>query len=557
MFAIYFQNIIYSELSIAKTPEESIYGIINNSFSRSPDSETLSKYPDIEIIRRDENAIDKSIPHDIPADIELIPMSPDEMKLISILKKRAPKRPFTPEHMNSSKLTKPNDYTSASSSLQPSAFSVHDANHISYLETSTITQSTTPTTTEQSGEQRKKFHANDSACSSGNASGSNTITMAYNTKLEPPVTSMSIGDARLLPLSRAVSSTRSTFVFQTQQAESPQAERTDKLENLAKSEDEHCSATRGADVVDTIVENSRFGHLSSTVNDHLYQQHQASFVVVSTDDSSDYSNEPLESDLLERLENNAITVTKSTIQTATTASLSAHVTPSPPPSHAVQHMQHFSDDHLFNVNSTDDIIDETSDSCVEHEIFSPDNAAKSPVTDGTSETTVTMTDGIYKIQNFEGLLQMQPGSMMLEQEIIEQNVEQQSPQRSSYSQMTIDEDGNNLIIGRSMTVCDESSNSTAALADCSGDNSADTAVEDLEPTIQNLDLIEDYPEKFTDAENYVLESGRFGDCNRDQWAPFICTNFMWFCICSAGKLECGWPAAGNGQYEFIGKWRGK
>lgn len=490
-----------------KTSDESIYGIINKSFSRSPDTETLSKYPDIEIIRRDENAIDKSIPHDIPADIELIPMSPDEMKLISIFKKRAPKRPFTPDHMNSSKLTKPNDYASSSSLQQPSTFSAHDANQISYLETSTITQSNT-TNTAQSAEQMKKFYANDSACSSGNSSGSNTITMAYNTKLEPPVTSMSISDARIVPLSRAVSSTRSTsFVFQAQRTKSPHAEQMDKSENLSRSDDEQ-SGTRSVDVVDTIVENSRFGHLSSTVNDHLYQ-HQASFVVVSTDDSSDYSNEQLESDLLERLENNAITVTKSTIQTSTTASNPTLAATSSPPIQSVRHIQHFSADQFANyisVNSTEEIIDETSDSCVEHEIFSPDNAAKSPTTDGTSETTGTTADGIYKIQNFEGVLNMQSGSMVLEQEMIDQNAAHQSPHRT-YSQMTIDEDGSNLIIGRSMTVCDDSSNSTAALADCSGDNSADTAVEDLEPTIQNLDHIEGYPDKFPDAENYVLELG--------------------------------------------------
>lgn len=535
-----------------KTSDESIYGIINKTFSHSPDSETLSKYPDIEIIRRDENAIDKSIPHDIPADIELIPMSPDEMKLISIFKKRAPKRPFTPDHMNSSKLTKPNDYASSSSSS--SAFSAHDsANHVSYLETSTITQSKMATTA-QSGEQMKKFHANDSACSgSGKAGGNNTITMAYNTKLEPPVTSMSIGDARIVPLSRSVSTTRSTFTFQPQRSKSPQAEQElfptardqfdlgqnnlicfdhgrsrskgfDQGQNnqndqqqTDRSDDEH-NAPRCADVVDTVVENSRFGHLSSTVNDHFYQ-HQASFVVVSTDDSSDYSNEPLECDLLERLENNAITVTKSTIQASTMPSNASHASPSSPPLQSTRNIQHFSADQFANymsVNSTEEIIDETSDSCVEHEILSPDNAAKSPTTDGTSETTVTMADGIYKIQNFEGVLQMQPGSMMLDQEIIEENAGHQSPQRS-YSQMPIDEDGNNLIIGRSMTVCDESSNSTAALADCSGDNSADTAVEDLEPTIQNLDLDGGYAENLTDAENWVLETGEIsGDSGGEQ-----------------------------------------
>lgn len=54
-------------------------------------------------------------------------------------------------------------------------------------------------------------------------------------------------------------------------------------------------------------------------------------------------------------------------------------------------------------------------------------------------------------------------------------------------------DGNNLMIGSSMTICDDSS----------GDNSADTNVEELEPTIQNLDL----DQKFNDAQNYLIESG--------------------------------------------------
>lgn len=57
----------------------------------------------------------------------------------------------------------------------------------------------------------------------------------------------------------------------------------------------------------------------------------------------------------------------------------------------------------------------------------------------------------------------------------------------------MDEDGSNLLIGSSMTICDESS----------GDNSADTAVEELEPTIQNLEL----DQKFNDAESYLIESG--------------------------------------------------
>lgn len=54
-------------------------------------------------------------------------------------------------------------------------------------------------------------------------------------------------------------------------------------------------------------------------------------------------------------------------------------------------------------------------------------------------------------------------------------------------------DGNNLLIGNSLTICDDSS----------GDNSADTNVEELEPSIQNLEL----EEKFNDAQSYLIESG--------------------------------------------------
>lgn len=66
-------------------------------------------------------------------------------------------------------------------------------------------------------------------------------------------------------------------------------------------------------------------------------------------------------------------------------------------------------------------------------------------------------------------------------------------------------DGNNLVIGSSMTICDDSS----------GDNSADTNVEELEPTIQNLDL----DQKFNDAESYLIESGEISSDGggKDLW----------------------------------------
>lgn len=50
--------------------------------------------------------------------------------------------------------------------------------------------------------------------------------------------------------------------------------------------------------------------------------------------------------------------------------------------------------------------------------------------------------------------------------------------------------GNHLLIGNSMTICDDSS----------GDNSA---IGGIEPTIQNLEL----DQKFNDAQSYLIESG--------------------------------------------------
>lgn len=62
-------------------------------------------------------------------------------------------------------------------------------------------------------------------------------------------------------------------------------------------------------------------------------------------------------------------------------------------------------------------------------------------------------------------------------------------------------DGSNLLIDSSMTICDESS----------GDNSADTNVEELEPTIQNLEL----DQKFNDAQSYLIEQIESGEISSD------------------------------------------
>lgn len=62
-------------------------------------------------------------------------------------------------------------------------------------------------------------------------------------------------------------------------------------------------------------------------------------------------------------------------------------------------------------------------------------------------------------------------------------------------------DGSNLLIGSSMTICDDSS----------GDNSADTNVEELEPTIQNLEL----DQKFNDAQSYLIDQIESGEISSD------------------------------------------
>lgn len=119
-------------------------------------------------------------------------------------------------------------------------------------------------------------------------------------------------------------------------------------------------------------------------------------------------------------------------------------------------------------------------------------------------------DSIYKMQNFEGVLQLQPNLLTLQRD-----------QCELVSSMQIEEIDD--IIGEVNVPCDDSSDSNAPLVDCSGENSADTAVEELEPTIQNLDPMEDDPieQKFTDAENYVLESGEISADSGGKWKPFV------------------------------------
>lgn len=124
--------------------------------------------------------------------------------------------------------------------------------------------------------------------------------------------------------------------------------------------------------------------------------------------------------------------------------------------------------------------------------------------------------------NFDGVLQNQNEEEI--HELQERYDEEEEEEEQHQPLQQIDEKPNNLMdedhevgckdddgssfVESSVVTCDEGSNSTSNLVDdCSAENSVDTAVDDLEPSIQNIPLEEDDEQKLTDAENYVLESG--------------------------------------------------
>lgn len=354
------------------------------------DAETLSNYPDIEIIRRDENAVDKSIPHDIPADIELIPMSSNEMKVMTIIKKRAAKRSPCSDAATS-KQCKLSSYVASSSFLDlPNS---------------------------------KNFIIE---CSDSESSG--TIVSRTSSNISKSYDSAH----RMMP------------------SKSDYARQASPTSTIVHSDDKESylfDAANSSDVVD-----HRNDHLSST-----------------NDESSDYSSDQLQSDLLIRLENNAVTVTKSIIQTtSSTAGTTA------------------SSDDLVNSDVMDENVQDEGDICVEQEVtLSNDNADTcNGIDDGSNDEPESM----YKSWS---ILQIQPDGSV-------------RPDTSVYQEAT----GGTII---------ESCERTVALADCSGDNVASAPVEELEPTIQNLHSADDDPneQKFTDAENYVLESGELSGDSSD------------------------------------------
>ncbi|XP_055705740.1 polycomb protein Asx isoform X2 [Phlebotomus papatasi] len=134
----------------------------------------------------------------------------------------------------------------------------------------------------------------------------------------------------------------------------------------------------------------------------------------------------------------------------------------------------------------EDLVEEQQSSVVaadDTSTVSCDQKPSEPMEEDEDEEAATMQFSLEPHQqNFEGVLQIQPNSLILQ--------------------------GDSLpCVGD-----EESQSSASALADCSGDNSVDpAAVEELEPTIQNIliDVVDhdNIEQTFTDAENYVLESG--------------------------------------------------
>lgn len=145
--------------------------------------------------------------------------------------------------------------------------------------------------------------------------------------------------------------------------------------------------------------------------------------------------------------------------------------------------------------------------------------------------------------NFDGVLQNQNEDEILE---LQENYEEEEEEEEEPLQQ-IDEKPNNLMdedhdvgckdddgssfVESSIVTCDEGSNSTSNLVDdCSAENSVDTAVDDLEPSIQNIPLEEDDEQKLTDAENYVLESGEIEVQSTGELIFIIFFLLFFFCL---------------------------
>lgn len=139
--------------------------------------------------------------------------------------------------------------------------------------------------------------------------------------------------------------------------------------------------------------------------------------------------------------------------------------------------------------------------------FAATSTITTTISTSTSASNVTTVaaageklDHIFRLQNFEGALQIQPtGTMHLATEA--------ATASEIITELLVKAESSDMVdaSGIGDTGDDSSSRSNIALTDCNEDG-----VEELEPSIQNLPgVVEDDPieQKFTDAENYLLESG--------------------------------------------------
>lgn len=464
-----------SKMSIDRTDgNATFFDLLSKPYGRN-DLETMNKFPDIQIIKRDSNTVDKSIPHDIPADIELIPMSSERSA-----QKRGQKRTFSPDN-TITKISKLNAFNSSAASVsQP-------VPKFSQLKS------------DCSIEKVVSEHLKE-------AINNRSITMSVNKK---PGQKIQIGctlaDTVLVPSSMVTNSSTtllrpgSDVTIRSVKVPSEYMDRTrlttkrkandhtplldeilkissDSYDQSPEAETEaEMEAETDVDAEDKVeTEADTETDVETVAEDDKTKEIQT----LSSNDFSEYSNdEPVVSSVSSANSVSTVKV-KTPIPSTSTSSASGTVNDIY--------------DRAFHSSASDVLLSSASVSTFD-ENSGPDDACTSLKSNAT-------LDNIFKLQNFEGVLQIQPPSSILEQ------------QPKVHSQLVDGDlilDDHDVLLPNNLAIGEDSSCSTAALADCSGDNSADTGVEELEPTIQNLQTLEDDPieQKFTDAENYVLESG--------------------------------------------------
>lgn len=466
------------------------YELIGKPFARN-DLDNFNKYPDIEIIKRDGTAIDKTFLHDVPADIELIPMSSDQSSsptTASLSHRRAPKRSFSPVN-DINKLTRLNDFSHASTSSQ--AFSK-------------FTQLNSECSIKKISYKVPKSNKTNESQSTF---GSTTTTITITSTAPAAATTM----ASVTTVSPTQSPSPSSTTHQAH------IENVDGVADANVDADTETDADADPDDDVVIIENIQLS--SNSVLDEELLLAEASAELMALDPSREeiekhvlqlqmeasINNEELKH--LQHFSNDSsecssgdLLVSSGSGNNAEIPDVSTFLTAISTSSNSENVGDMY--DASFNNNATDNLISGGSAS------FGSTIADDSAQDDATCANI--SDDSIFKIQNFEGVLQIQPDSLIMDQ------------QPKLYSHII--EDGivqDDMIIANNPAIGEDSSNSTATMADCSGDNSADTGVEELEPTIQNLEPVEDDPieQKFTDAENYVLESGEISGDSGGMWRP--------------------------------------